>query len=129
VSRLDSVIFSIVRSPLHGILGRWTVVLEYVGPVSGRQIALVVFALPDGEDWLVAVGKHESKRWYKAFLPVTNPTAAALCVGSARYEVTGHLLSGEERDTALEKYRANVPGASRGTGPDTPVVRFTRRAK
>jgi hypothetical protein len=114
---------------LAALVGRRTGTLRYTGPKSGRPIELKVWAVPDGEQFLVAVSKHTAKTWWKAFrggLPAT------LTWQGVEYAVAGRLLdpgvsavTGELR-AARAAYLSAIPVAKPQVSEQTPVVILER---
>ena len=96
---------------LGAIIGRSTGTLGYTGPKSGRAIQLKVWAVPQGDTFLVGVGRHASKSWWKAFrrgLPAT------FTWRGQEYAVAGHLLDPARLDPAdptTAAARAELEGA------------------
>lgn len=115
----------LARSPLRRLTGRHTAILHYTAPRSGRQVELPIWALPSGDGWLVAVGQHRKKTWWRAFV---RPLPARLDPGGRLHAVTGEVLTGADRDAALAAYRAAVPMSRQFTAQDSPMVRLRRRA-
>ncbi len=107
------------RTPLAP---RNTVVLQYVGPKSGRTIRLPVWAVQVGKDWVICVGASEVKTWWRTF---RSELPAVIDTGRGQQQVRGKLVTDEsERASLLETYYTAIPSAQRGLGAEPPVLRF-----
>ncbi len=122
---MNKLLLWLLHTPLRPLAGRHTIAITYVGPRSGREFTLPVWAIdaPDGRGWLVGVGQHEQKRWWRSF---RTPQPARLLVKGREYAATGHLLTGADRDAAAAAYVKAIPMAARAIRPDTPALRFDR---
>lgn len=95
--------------------------LTYTAPKSGRAIELPVWAMKLRDGWIVVVGEHDRKSWWRAF---RHPLTATLQRGTHPRPVQGQLLGGPEREAAIAAYLKRVPMARRSTTAETPVVQF-----
>jgi hypothetical protein len=107
----------------HRLLPGGLTEISYTGPVSGRAVRLPAFSVKDGSRFLVVAGRPERKQWWRAF---RHPQPARLLRGGLRYDVTGRVLTGPPRSSALTTYLVAHPASRRGLGPLTPVVAFDR---
>jgi hypothetical protein len=100
---------AVLGSPGHRLLSGALVVLAHRGHRSGREfrIPLQYAETPDGS--IVASPCDPSGRWWRSF---ARPTDASLLVAGASRAVTGRLLDGEERRTALRAYLGRFPRAA-----------------
>ncbi len=114
----------IARSPLRRLTGRHTGILSYSAPTSGSAVELPIWAVPHGDGWLVAVGQHARKTWWRAFRA---PLPARLDYEGRLHAVTGRVLTGPARDVAAAAYLKAVPMARRTVVADTPMVELSRR--
>ncbi|MGV1008039.1 MAG: hypothetical protein ACOYBY_05450 [Dermatophilaceae bacterium] len=118
---MNRLVMILATSPLHWLLGPYTHVLRYTGPRSGRSVQLPLWAVRTSDEWLVVVGEHERKTWWRAF---RQPLAATLVSGGQSRQLVGQLLGGPERDAALTAYLRKVPMARRSTSAQSPVLRL-----
>jgi hypothetical protein len=118
---VNRLVIGLAESPLHWLLGPYTYVLRYTGPRSGKAVQLPLWAVRSGDDWLVVVGEHDRKTWWRAF---RHPLRASLRSGGRSRQVVGQVLRGPERDAALAAYVRKVPMARRSTSAQTPVLRL-----
>ncbi len=118
---MNRLVICIARTPLHWLVGPYTTVLRYTAPKSGRAIELPVWALHHHDAWIVVVGEHDRKSWWRAF---RRPLTATLQSGTRPRSVQGQVLAGPDREAAVTAYLRRVPMARRSTSADTPVVRF-----
>ena len=118
---MNRLVIFLARTPLHWLVGPSTTVVSYTAPKSGRPVELPVWALEHGVGWIVVVGGHEGKTWWKAF---RRPLAATLQSGARSRSVQGQLLDGPAREAALTAYLKRVPMARRSTSAEAPVVQF-----
>jgi len=63
----NAVVSTLLRSPLHGILSRSTALIRYTGRRSGRRITTPTQYALRGEDVIIAVGRPETKTWWRNF--------------------------------------------------------------
>ena len=56
---------AILRSPLHGLLDRWLILLRIQGRRSGAQLEFPVLYAQDGKTLVVLVGWHREKQWWR----------------------------------------------------------------
>ncbi len=118
---MNRLVIFLARTPLHWLVGPSTTVVSYTAPKSGRAIELPVWAVKSGAGWIVVVGEHEGKTWWRAF---RRPLAATLQSGTRPHSVQGQLLDGPAREAALTAYLKRVPMARRSTSAEAPVVQF-----
>jgi len=121
---VNRLVILLARTPLHWLVGPSTTVLSYTAPKSGREIELPVWAVKLGEGWVVVVGEHEHKSWWRAF---RRPLAATLQSGTRLRHVEGEVLSGAAREAVVTAYLRRVPIARRSTSADSPVVQFVEQ--
>jgi deazaflavin-dependent oxidoreductase (nitroreductase family) len=62
---MNSVVRSILESPLHGLLSGSLMLVTYTGRVSDRTFTIPVMYARHGGDLLVYVGGHERKTWWR----------------------------------------------------------------
>ena len=118
---MNRLVIFLARTPLHWLVGPSTTVLSYTAPKSGRAIELPVWAVKLGDAWVVVVGEHERKSWWRAF---RRPLAATLQSGTRPRRVLGQVIEGTARDEVVTAYLKRVPMARRSTSAETPVVQF-----
>jgi hypothetical protein len=122
---------------LGAITGRRTGTLAYTGPKSGRPIELKVWAVPQGDTFLVGVGKHTAKSWWKAFrggLPATftwygtGYAVAGRLLDPARLDPTDSTkaVARAEWEAARAAYLRQIPLAKVQMNDATPVVVLER---
>lgn len=120
---LDPVVLRLLESRAHRLLPGGLVEITYTGPLSGRKIVLPVQSAVDGDRLLVVAGRPERKRWWRSF---RDPRPGRLLRNGVWHDVVGVVLTGAERQAALDAYLPAHPGSRPGVGPNTPVVAFTR---
>jgi deazaflavin-dependent oxidoreductase (nitroreductase family) len=126
----------ILGSPLHRLLSRRLVLLEYTGRRTGRLYRIPVLAAePDGGGVVVLAVHPARKQWWRTF---GTAGAATLVVRGEPRAVEGRLLTDPvERRAALRAYLRWLPRAARPLSlpgrptdeqldaADAAVVRFT----
>ena len=107
---------AILGSPAHRLLSGALVVLVYRGRRSGRTFRIPVqYAELPGERIVALAVGPERKLWWRSF---ADPAPATLVVRRNERSVTGRLLDGEARRTALRAYLARFPRAAGPLGVD-----------
>lgn len=114
---------AILRSPLHGLLSRRLVVLDYEGRRTGRSFAIPLRYAETADGRLVALAvEPRRKQWWRSFV---EPRAAVVLHRGRRHEVVGTLAEGTARDAARESYVARYPRSARLVD-DAALVVFER---
>jgi hypothetical protein len=115
----NPVVRGVLRSPAHRLLSGALLVLTYRGWRSRREFCIPLqYAETPGDTVVALAVRPEQKLWWRSF---TDPTPATLLVAGTERAVTGRLLDGDERRTALRAYLARFPrahGALPQGGPD-----------
>ena len=119
----NAVTGGVLSSPAHRVLSGALVELGYVGPRSGRRIALVTQYAEDGDGLVVYVGGAAKKTWWRVFRGDGWPI---------RVRVRGTVRAGHGRvlesqdygyDEAVTAYRRRWPQI--GDDASQPVVVIT----
>ncbi|WP_267643245.1 nitroreductase/quinone reductase family protein [Haloarchaeobius amylolyticus] len=132
--RLANPVFrGLLRSPLHGVLDRWLVLLSYAGRESGDQYVFpVTYTRVDG--CLVVVTPKADSRWWLNF---RGGHPASIWYRGEERSATGAVVTGPERQKLLTRYVDDHPLLRRALGidedsigtydprQDLAVVRFT----
>lgn len=114
---------AILRSRAGRLFSRLAA-LEYRGRRSGQVHRLVVQAAPGTDaSIVVVVGWPERKAWWRNFSD--GPHAATAWFRGARSDGTAEVLTGAERDAALDSYRKAFGAKAADRAADWPVIRLT----
>lgn len=93
---------TILRSPLHGMMSGFVMLLTYTGRRTGTTYTIPVGYHRDGDSVTVLVGRAGDKVWWRNFpdggAPVTVRIGRRTMTGTAR------LIEGEEARRAMESY-------------------------
>lgn len=110
----NPVVRGILASPVHPLLSRTLVVLEYRGHRSGRPFRIPLrYATTPGDRIVALAVRAHGKLWWQSF---SQPARATLLVRGAERAVSGRLLQGEERRAALRAYLVRFPRAAKAVG-------------
>ncbi len=61
----DPIIAFVLRSPLHGLVGKGFLLINYTGNKSGKKYSVPVSYLEDGDDYLVT--SLRKRKWWRNF--------------------------------------------------------------
>jgi hypothetical protein len=78
----------VLRSPLHWLLSRRVMLVTYNGRRSGREIAVPVQYIEQGDEIGVRVGAPDRKQWWRNF---ENGGPATLLVRGQEISATGRV--------------------------------------
>jgi len=67
LSRLNPLIATVLRSPLHGLLSPGLALLTVTGRRSGRRYSIPVGYQRDGDDVVVLVSEARRKQWWRNY--------------------------------------------------------------
>jgi len=67
MTRLNPLVASVLRSPLHPLLGRVLLLLRVTGRRTGRQYWIPVGYQRDGDDLVVMVSEARRKQWWRNY--------------------------------------------------------------
>jgi hypothetical protein len=90
----------VLRSPLHPVASRWTLLIVYVGRRSGRRFTLPVVYAPTERSLVVVTPRHASN-WWKNF---RTPWDCTVWLRGEACEATGEVVSGPDFDRLVRAY-------------------------
>ena len=120
---VNPVVRTVLRSPLHRLLGRHLLLLSYTGRRSGRSYVLPVMYCRSGDDLVVVAGQHESKTWWRNF--GLDPQEITVVVSGREQRRTARRLAAGDGgyDVAIRAYQQAFPRAKLESG--VPVLVLT----
>lgn len=68
VRSANGLVSALLRSPAHRILSRSTALIRYEGRRSRRTITTPVQYARSGDELLILVARHETKKWWRNFV-------------------------------------------------------------
>ena len=87
---VNPVVSWVLRSPLHRLLSRSTMLVRYTARKSGREISLPVNYVAEGENlWVLSVGKRS---WWRNF---RQPAPATLRLRGCEVAAQGEVITDE----------------------------------
>ncbi|MFC7203876.1 hypothetical protein ACFQJC_10135 [Haloferax namakaokahaiae] len=120
----------VLQSPLHHVASRWTILVTYLGPKSGRRYTFPVAYERVGPSLVVVTPKAESN-WWKNF---RRPMNCFVWYRGHRRSVTGEVVEDERKRSLLRRYADGHRLAARELGiadgpvedhPEIAVVQFS----
>ncbi len=115
----NTLVATLLESPLRGVLSGSVDVIRYVGRRSGREISTPTQYVEHGDDVVILVGRPETKTWWRNFRQ--DRDLEVLVRGTWRPMVGRALIGADEPDVVaplLDAYLARFPKAARGLGDD-----------
>jgi len=98
----------ILHSPLHGMMSRRTLVIEYEGSRSGKAFAVPANYAEEGSDFLVSTSYERT--WWRNF---RTPHPASLIVRGRRMPVLGtSFTKADQVVPLLKRYVQKIPQAA-----------------
>jgi hypothetical protein len=127
VSFGNTIVGTVLRSPLHGLMSSSTDLIRYTGRRTGRTITTPTQYARDGDDLIILAGRPRTKRWWRNF--VGGADMDVLLAGTW-VPMRGEALDGAERpdDVAplVERYLNRFPKANKALDGDSPEERVRR---
>jgi len=98
---------AVLRSPLHGLMSKSLLVLEYTGRRSGKSYELPLQYIDDGGLLYIWAGSAETKTWWRNF---EAPAAARVTLRGRNLDAKALLVDGvERRAEVLRAYLERFP--------------------
>jgi deazaflavin-dependent oxidoreductase (nitroreductase family) len=89
----NTIVLAILRSPAHRLLSGQAIELRYTGRKSGREYALPVQYVRDGDRLIVRPQGAQRKTWWRNF---RTPQPVAVRLAGRAYEATAQVLDHSE---------------------------------
>jgi len=120
MGRVNSIVETVLKSPLHRVLSGSMILIRYHGVRSGNEYTLPVQYADAHHGFVVVVAEPETKTWWRNF---TTMGQMQVLVAGKWVPMTGHALCGADDPEAvtplLRSYAARSPKVVKSLDGDT----------